>query len=208
MFIILAGFVYSLFFNSSAFHQIAFATPAWQMPKITLDNVMTGFVLLALLQIPLSHGNSIFAINQLINDYFPEKRITVKRIGLTYSLMNIISPFVGGIPTCHGSGGIAGYYTFGGRTGGSTFFYGLLDIFLGVFFSLSPSGIFELFPKPVHGVILFFEGIVLILLLKDFITDRKSFFIAVLIGVIAIGLPYGYRIGMITGLLLYYLQKI
>ncbi len=207
MFIILAGFLYTIFFNSSAFQQIAFAPPDLQLPHITLDNVITGFVLLAIPQIPLSLGNSIFATNQLIKDYFPEKKITVKRIGLTYSLMNIISPLVGGIPTCHGSGGIAGHYTFGGRTGGSTFFYGLLYILLGVFFSLSPSGIFELFPKPILGVILLFEGIVLILLIKDIITDRKSFFIAVLVGIIAIGMPYGYLIGMITGLLLYYLPK-
>jgi len=43
----------------------------------------------------------------------------VRQISLTYSFMNLINPFLSGIPTCHGSGGMAGHYALGGRTGGS-----------------------------------------------------------------------------------------
>jgi len=161
---------------------------------------------LALPQIPLSLGNSIFATKQLAQDYFPEKKITAKGIGFTYSAMNIISSFFGGLPVCHGSGGIAGHYTFGGRTGGSTFIYGLFYLLLGLFFSGNAVETLQIFPKPILGVILLFEGIALILLIKDIITDKKMFFIAVIVGICANGLPNGYLIGMVIGTILYYLS--
>jgi len=205
VFIILLGFVYAVFMNTSVLGMIKFNIPSFEFPVITLENLITGFLLLALPQIPLSLGNSIFATNQLVKDYFPEKKLSVKKIGFTYSVMNILSSFAGGIPTCHGSGGIAGHYTFGGRTGGSTLIYGLFYILIGLIFSLNPSNIFNLFPKPILGIILLFEGIALILLLKDIITDKKSFFIAITVGVCAVGLEYGFLIGMIVGLILFYL---
>lgn len=207
IFILLLGFAFALIFNTEVFGTIRFHLPQIIFPKITFDNVLAGFLLLALPQIPLSLGNSIFATSQMVKDYFPEKNVTVNKIGITYSIMNIITPFLGGIPTCHGSGGIAGHYTFGARTGGSTLIYGLFYILLGLFFSLNPTNIFQVFPKPILGVILLFEGIALILLVKDIITDKRSFFIAVLVALMANGLPYGYLIGLVVGTILYYIPK-
>ncbi|HRU68526.1 MAG TPA: hypothetical protein P5265_08555, partial [Bacteroidia bacterium] len=63
----------------------------------------------------------------------------------------------------------------------------------------------EIFPQPVLCVILVFEGISLMLLVKDIITDKKNFFIAVMVAVMANGLPYGYFVAMLTGILVYYL---
>ncbi len=205
--IILLGFLHTLLFNIGVFESMEFSLPDFTLPDITFDNALTGFLLLALPQIPLSLGNSIFATNRLIKDYFPERRITVKKIGLTYSIMNIISPFIGGIPTCHGSGGIAGHYTFGGRSGGSTLIYGFFYLILGLLFSMNPTNVFQIFPKPILGVILLFEGITLILLIKDIITDRKNFFIAVIVGLVANGIAYGYLVGLILGVILYYIPK-
>src|SRR5258707_10119156 len=85
------------------------------------SDIATGFVLLALPQIPLSLGNSVLATRQLSHDLFPERNLTIRKIGITYAAMNLISPWLGGIPTCHGSGGMAGHYAFGGRTGGAVF---------------------------------------------------------------------------------------
>src|SRR5207249_4911851 len=90
------------------------------------SDVWLGFLLLALPQIPLSLGNSILATRQVAADLFPERAIGVRKISLTYSAMNLINPFLSGVPTCHGAGGIVGHYTFGGRTGGSVILYGSL----------------------------------------------------------------------------------
>ncbi len=91
--------------------------------------------LLAIPQLALSFGNSILATRQVTADLFPQRDLTTKRIGLTYSTMNLINPFFGGVPTCHGSGGMVGHYTFGARTGGSVIIYGLFYLILGLFCS-------------------------------------------------------------------------
>lgn len=207
VFIILLGFVYTLVFNVPLFERIAFRLPVFEMPRLSFEHVLTGFLLLSLPQLPLSLANSVFATRQMVTDYFPEKKITARKIGITYSFMNIIAALLGGIPVCHGSGGIAGHYTFGGRTGGSTFIYGLFYILTGLFFGINPGNLFLLFPKPILGAILFFEGIALILLSKNIFASKRKFFIAVMVGLMANGLPYGYLAGMIAGTVIYYLPQ-
>ena len=100
---------------------------AWQQ-----ENVVTGFIVLALPQLPLSLGNSILATHQIARDLFPDVRLSVRKVGLTYGAMNLASSFLSGVPVCHGSGGFAGHYAFGGRTGGSVVIYGAMFIALGV----------------------------------------------------------------------------
>ncbi|MBI5540892.1 MAG: transporter [Bacteroidia bacterium] len=207
IFIIIAGVAYALIFKFTNFNfvnAISFSIPKLYTPSWT--DILTGFLILALPQIPLSIGNSIIATKQMATDYFPEKKITVKKISLTYSIINIINPFLGGVPTCHGSGGMAGHYAFGARTGGSVFIYGILFLILGFFFSGSFEQIVKIFPLPVLGVILLFEGLTLMIFIKDIIDSKKSFFIALLVALIACGLPYGYLIGMIVGTIMYYIS--
>jgi len=205
--ILATGLIYLFIFNPGKVNGISINIPHFNLPALTWDDLLTGFLILSLPQIPLSLGNSVFATKQLANDYFPEKKITFTKIGLTYSIMNLVSPLFGSIPVCHGSGGIAGHYTFGGRTGGSTLIYGIFFIMLGIFFSGSDASNLLLFPKPVLGVILIFEGVALMLLVKDIITEKRMFFIAVIVAVCANGLPNGYLIGMLIGIALYYLSN-
>ena len=75
-------------------------------------------------------GNSILATRQIASDLFPARQITIRKLGLTYAAMNLLNPWFGGVPTCHGSGGMAGHYTFGARTGGSVIIYGLFYLVL------------------------------------------------------------------------------
>jgi hypothetical protein len=207
IFILALGIIYMFLFYFPILTNLTFSVPKLIIPHLSYQNILSGLVLLAIPQIPLSLGNSIFATNQIATDLFPEKKITVKKIGFTYSLMNLISPLLGGIPVCHGSGGIAGHYTFGGRTGGSTLIYGLFYLILGILFSGNSAGTLMIFPKPILGVILLFEGIALILLVKDIIIDRNMFLIAVIVAICAVGLPNGYLIGMITGTIIFYLSN-
>ncbi len=205
--VIALGFAYAFAFNIDV-ATLAGAT-GLHLPELHLpeaENVWKGLLLLAIPQIPLSLGNSILATKQVSNDLFPERTdMTVKRIGLTYSFMNLVVPFFSGVPVCHGSGGMVGHYAFGGRTGGSVVLYGLLYLIIGVFFGEHFAEVILVFPLPILGVILLFEGAALMLLIKDTTRDRKGFVIAVLVGVIAFGLPYGFVIALAVGLLLYYL---
>jgi xanthine/uracil/vitamin C permease (AzgA family) len=205
-FVILLGIVYAFAFKLDAgvlAHSIAFHLPHFYEPR--LADVLTGFVVLALPQLPLSLGNSILATSQITQDFFPERHVTVRKISFTYSLMNLINPFFGGIPTCHGSGGMAGHYTFGGRTGGSIVIYGSIYLALGLFLSRGFQTAIELFPKPVLGVILAFEGMVLIRLVRDMASSLPDFTVVLLVGLMCVGLPYGYVLGLVVGTIVAYL---
>lgn len=197
------GVAYAVMFRLDAgvlSRSFGFGVPAFRVP--TLADITTGFVLLALPQIPLSLGNSVLATKQLADDLFPEKRITIRKIGYTYSLMNLISPWFGGVPTCHGSGGMAGHFTFGGRTGGSVIIYGAFFLVTGLFFGAGFDHIVGAFPLPILGVLLLFESIALIWLIRDVTPSRGEFPITILVGLAAVGLPYGYLVGMVAGTVL------
>ena len=170
-----------------------------------LSDIATGFVLLALPQIPLSLGNSVLATRQLAKDLFPERDISIRKIGLTYAAMNLLNPWLGGIPTCHGSGGMAGHYAFGGRTGGSVIIYGLLFVALGLLFGPGFDRIVTAFPLPILGVLLLFEALALIWLIRDTAHSRLDLPVSALVGLMAVGLPYGYLVGMVVGTVLVWL---
>ena len=97
------GLLYSLMFHTDKFGgspAFGFRLPQPHLP--TWADVWTGFLVLALPQIPLSLGNSIRATKQAAADFFPERPLTVARIGLTYSVINLLNPFLSGILVCHG----------------------------------------------------------------------------------------------------------
>ena len=178
-------------------HSLGFSLPKLHVPAA--GDMWQGFLLLGLAQLPLSLGNSILATQRLAKDYFPERPLSVTRISLSYSAINIITPFFSGMPVCHGSGGLAGHYAFGARTGGSALLYGLFYLTLGLFFSTGFAEIIQVFPLPMLGVILLFESIYLILTLRRVLDRRFGLFTTVLIGLMANGLPYGFLVALIAG---------
>jgi hypothetical protein len=199
-FVILLGLTYAFAFKLQVgvlARSVSFHLPQLYLPS--LHDVLIGLVLLAIPQLPLSLGNSILATRQIAEDLFPDRRIGVRKISLTYSLMNLINPFFGGVPTCHGSGGLAGHYAFGGRTGGSVVIYGAIYLTLGLFLSHGFQMAIELFPRPVLGVILAFEGLVLMRLVRDMAASKADFGVVLLVGLMCVGLPNGYVIGLVVG---------
>lgn len=208
IFVVLLGLIYAGFFTvdfSKLFSNFAVKLPAFQVPLI--NDIIDGFLLLAIPQIALSVSNSVIATKRTITDLFPEKKLTVNKIGWTYSLMNLINPFFGGIPTCHGAGGIAGHYSFGGRTGGSVVIYGVLFVVIGLFFSGGFAEFVKFFPMAVLGVILLFEALTLMSFIKDITASKKCLFVSLVVALISFSLPYGYAIGLLTGILLDFLIK-
>jgi hypothetical protein len=176
----------------------------FDLPRLTVptaSDVATGFLLLAVPQIPLSLANSVLGTTQVLSDLFPERRIPARRISLTYSFMNLVSPLFGGIPTCHGAGGLAGHYAFGARTGGSVVIEGLMYAGIGAFLAGGFGTVILLFPKPVLGVILLFEALALLRLTRDVAGSAVDFSVTLLVGVVALALPYGYAVGLVVGTL-------
>lgn len=198
--VILLGVAYALVLKLDGTHWdgvLGLRLPAPAAPSF--EQVSAGFLLLAIPQLPLSLANSVLGTKQVLSDLFPERRIGVRRISFTYSLMNLVNPFLGGIPTCHGAGGLAGHYAFGARTGGSVVIEGALYALVGLFLSGGFATVILLFPKPVLGIILLFEALALLRLTRDVAGSAADFSVALLVGAIALALPYGYAVGLVVG---------
>lgn len=74
-------------------------------------------VFAALPQLPLTTLNSIVAVTALTAKLWPEKRIRNAPVTRSVGLMNIVLCWFGGMPMCHGAGGLSGQYMFGARGG-------------------------------------------------------------------------------------------
>ncbi len=152
---------------------IGFNLPVFSLPMITWNDFVAGTLLFALPQIPLTLGNAVIAITAENNELFPDRPVTEKKIAISQGIMNLVAPLFGGIPMCHGAGGMAGHVRFGAKTGGALVILGSILIFIALFFSESISIIFKIFPNAILGVILFFAGSELAITVRD-IGDKKS----------------------------------
>mgnify|MGYP000884169739 FL=1 len=159
---------------------IGFRYPEFSLPTIRWSDVLTGTLLFTIPQIPLTLGNAVIAITAENNELFPDRQVTERKIAISQGVMNLASPLFGGIPMCHGAGGMAGHVRFGAKTGGALVILGSILIVLALFFSESISIILKIFPNAVLGVILFFAGSELALVVRD-IGDKKQDFYVMLI---------------------------
>ncbi len=166
------------------------------------------FALLALVlpQIPMTLGNAVMAYADLSEEYFGEqsKKITYKATCISMALANFFSSTIGGMPLCHGAGGLAAHYRFGARTAGSNLMIGVIFVALAVLLGRHSLAIIYLIPLSVLGVLLLFAGSQLALTVLD-INHRKEFFVCLII--LGITLATNLAAGFITGIAVAYLLK-
>jgi hypothetical protein len=147
--------------------------------SISLNDLLYGAVFLALPQLPLTLGNAIIGIREENNRLFPDRSISIKGVATSTGIMNLFSAAIGGIPLCHGAGGMAAHVSFGARTGGASIILGSILIALALAFSGSIELLFQVFPVAVLGVILFFAGLLLAVANMPGQASRQQIFITV-----------------------------
>jgi len=160
---------------------IGFKLPAFALDWLTWDNILKGTLIFTIPQIPLTLGNAVIAIVAENNELFPDRPATERKVSISQGIMNLTAPFFGGVPMCHGAGGMAGHVLFGARTGGALIILGSIVVFLALFFSDSVSIIFKIFPKAVLGVILFFAGVELAVVARDVGAKKADFHIMLIV---------------------------
>jgi MFS superfamily sulfate permease-like transporter len=159
-----------------------------------------GTVFLALPQVPLTLGNAVIAITEENNRLFPNRPVTETKISTSTGLMNLMSAGVGGVPMCHGAGGMAGHIQFGARTGGALVILGVVLLVVAIFFSGSVGTLLRLFPVPILGVILFLTGAQLALGSCDFSKNKGERFVTVITGALAV---WNVGIAFVVGMVVY-----
>jgi SulP family sulfate permease len=166
------------------------------------------FALFALVlpQLPMTLGNAVLAYTDLSKEYFGDQseKVTNRKACVSMALANFLSFGLGGMPLCHGAGGLAAHYRFGARTAGSNVMIGLLFLALAVLLGDNIVGLFNLLPMSILGALLVFAGSQLTLTVMD-LDQRKDYFVATLI--LGITLSSNLAAGFIAGMIVAQLLK-
>jgi len=207
MLVLLAfGLSVALITNPSLWNELTQISARLRIPeiylgKITWQDLIAGTLILGLPQAPLTLGNAIIGTAEENNELFPDRPAKVKTIAIDHGVMNIFSTAIGGIPLCHGAGGMAGHVRFGARTGGALVILGIMVLVLGLFFSDSVATLFRIFPPAILGVILFFTGLELASITRDIGNRRSDVSIMLFTGGLAM---WNMGVAYLAGLILYY----
>jgi SulP family sulfate permease len=165
-----------------------------------------ALLVLVLPQIPMTLGNAVIANADLSREYFGEasKKVTYRASCISMGLANFLAFLVGGMPLCHGAGGLAAHYRFGARTAGSNLMIGLVFVLLALFLGAHALAVIYLVPMSVLGVLLIFAGSQLALTIID-MRERKDLFVVLIM--LGITLAANLAVGFIAGIAIAYVLK-
>jgi SulP family sulfate permease len=121
-------------------------------------------------------------VNDLAHEYFgpAARRVTPSRVCLSAGAGNIVSALLGGMPMCHGAGGLTAHVRLGARTAGMNLLLGGVFVALGLLFSSQIPLILGLMPVWVLAAFLIYAGLRHALLVTDL--RGRSLAIAILAG--------------------------
>jgi hypothetical protein len=132
-------------------------------------------------QLPLTLLNSVIAASALASDLLPSPPYpaapTVTELGISVASINLVGCWFGAMPVCHGSGGLAGQFRFGARSGSSIIFLGTIKFLLGLvafWRSSSIIGVLHTIPKSLLGVLVLAAGVELAKVGESINTDARD----------------------------------
>jgi MFS superfamily sulfate permease-like transporter len=178
--------------------------PSFALAGLTWSDFTLGVVFLTIPQIPLTLGNAMIAIVEENNRLFPDRLVSERSVSISTEIMNLFGSSIGGVPMCHGAGGMAGHVRFGARTGGALVILGVFLTMLALFFSGSVQTIFALIPREILGVILFLTGAELALGSCDFSDEKGERFVTIVTAGLSI---WNIGLAFVVGLSIYHLLK-
>lgn len=167
------------------------AAAGWIRPEVRLPlgaDPYTVFVVLLLPQIPLTLANSIAATSDAAGTYYGPraKRVTPRGLAATLGIGNLVAGLIGGMPLCHGSGGVTAHYRFGARTGGANLAIGSAFVLVALLFGRSAAGLSRLLPGPVLGALLVCVGVQHARLVRDIAGLPREIAVALGIGLVTL----------------------
>ncbi|CAO2655805.1 Nn.00g046080.m01.CDS01 [Neocucurbitaria sp. VM-36] len=132
-------------------------------------------------QLPLTLLNSVIAASALASDLLPSPPYpaapTVTELGISVAAINLVGCWFGAMPACHGSGGLAGQFRFGARSGSSIIFLGSIKFLLGIIAfwkSEALVGVLSNIPKSLLGVLILAAGVELAKVGESVNTDARD----------------------------------
>ncbi|HEV8516646.1 MAG TPA: putative sulfate/molybdate transporter [Candidatus Limnocylindrales bacterium] len=175
--------------------------PVLGLPGLpTMPELATAIVVLVLPQLPLTLGNSIVSTADVAGEYFGERagRVTHRRLLRDMGVANAIAGIAGGIPMCHGAGGMTAHVRFGARTWFSMVIAGAFYLGLGLGLGAAAPVFLAVFPVSVLGVLVGYVGWQHMLLVRR-LKRRSEYAIAGLVGLVTLltgSLALGFGFGL------------
>lgn len=179
--------------------------PTVAMPSLT--DLSAALVLLVIPQIPLTLGNAVFSMADAAKAYFGPraKRVTPKALLTTMGVANLAAGLLGGMPVCHGSGGLTAHFRLGARTGGAALMIGVPFLAMSLFLGGNVLPILSLIPYPALGVLVIFVGIQHSLLVRD-LRGKKEILVAMAVAIPGLATA-NLAIGLASGICLHLILK-
>lgn len=118
----------------------------------------TALASLVIAQLPLTFGNSVVATADAERSYFGDRasRVTPDRLAASIGGANLLAGITGGLPLCHGAGGVTAHYKLGARTAAATIAAGSLLLALALSLGSSlPAMVQLLMPGALAGMLLY-----------------------------------------------------
>jgi sulfate permease, SulP family len=190
----------------SASDGIELGPAAVSTPTLDSAALWTAFILLVIPQLPLSFANSCLATADAARVYFgaAADRVRPGRLATTFGSANLLAGAIGGMPVCHGAGGLTAHVSFGARTGGAPLALGAVVVVLALGAGAGLTAVLTAFPLPVLAALLAAAGVLHIGLLRD-LRGAPAWAIAVLVGVV--GFAVHLALGVLLGLALAWLPR-
>ena len=184
---------------------VAFGPSAIDIPSFSLATLGVAFTALVIPQAPLSFANSCLATADAARAYFGERaaaRVRPGRLATTLGGANLVAGAIGGMPVCHGAGGLTAHYTFGARTAAAPVVLGTTLLVLAVAVGSGLGELLSAFPLPILAALLGTAGVLHIGLLRD-LEGSKAWAIALLVGALGFWWNLGPALGI--GLVLWWI---
>jgi MFS superfamily sulfate permease-like transporter len=180
---------------------LSFQLPELALTKLQWSDFATGVMVIGLPQAALTLGNAIVATVEENNALVPHRPVSVRTVAIDHGIMNLVGTSLGGVPMCHGAGGMAGHVRFGARTGGALVILGYLVLFTGLFLADSVATLFKLFPRAILGAILMFGGLELAATVQPDRLEKGDRYVMLLTAGVAM---WNVGAGYLAGLLLWH----
>lgn len=199
---IIAGFV----LGGLGDQRLSFGPTKINVLSFSLHDLWIAFIMLILPQIPLTIGNACVGTADTCSALFPQdpllSKATPGKFALTMGIANLPTGLFGGVPMCHGTGGLAAHYRFGARTGGAPLMIGAILTVMALVFGEAGFTFLTLLPNSVLGVLLIFAGLELCPLIRS-LKANEEYFVALLISGISLAVPnmaWAFGIGILVDL--------
>ncbi|SER13776.1 putative sulfate/molybdate transporter [Natrinema salaciae] len=152
-------------------------------------------------QLGMTVGNAAIATALLCGDLY-DRDVSADTLSTSMGVTCLAAIPFGGVPMCHGSGGLAGKYAFGARTGGANVLLGVGYIGLAL---VAASAVLAAFPMAILGVLLVVVALELARAAFAPVDDRRS--LAIVLGVGAVGLLVNVGVAFVVGAVAFWLRS-